>query len=210
MENKFNSRTNQAYNNVFEVKITFIGYASYTKHCLTLENKIRTMLPNIINLIVLLVIPCLVVSCTSSQGKSEQKRELTDSSYYNPMSKLTLEQESAFDALTKIQTSTDEMNRLYSTFANIDQPCYPAETSFVVSQSELLYVMQQFIAKHCKNLLPEIQNQLAKSSVLAQKKYKVLHCTGLKSNDTNEKGLPMTGTWVMPNVLDRRDVILVW
>ena len=169
------------------------------------------MVPNIKKLLVLLFIPCLTTSCTSSQGRTEEKRELTDSNSYNtPVSELTQEQQSAFDALNKLQTSTDEMNRLYSTFANIDQPCYPADTSFEVLQSELLFVMQQFIAKHCKNLTPKIQNQLAKSSVLAQNEYTVLHCTGNKSNITYEKGLPMTGTWVMPNVLGRRDVILVW
>ena len=160
------------------------------------------MLLNIKKLLVLLFISCLTSSCTFSEGRNDQKRELTDSTSYNiPVSELTQEQQSAFDALNKLQTSTDEMNRLYSTFANIEQPCYPADTSFEVSQSELLFVLQQFIAKHCKNLKPEIQNQLTKSSVLAQKKYTVLHCTGNNSNVNYEKGLPMTGTWIMPNIL---------
>ena len=162
-------------------------------------------------LLVLLFFPCLIFSCTFGQEGNEQKRELTNStSYDNTVSELTQEQQSAFDALNTLQTSTDEMNRLYSTFANINQPCYPADTSFEVSQSELLIFMEQFISKYCQNLTPEIQNQLTKTSVLAQKKYTVLHCSGNKSNVTNEKGLPMTGTWVMPNVLGRRDVILVW
>ena len=136
------------------------------------------MLLNIEKLLIFLFIPCLISSCTFSQERDDQKRELTDSTSYNiPVSELTQEQQSAFDALNRLQISTDEMNRLYSTFANIKQPCYPADTSFEVSQSELLFVMQQFIAKHCKNLKPEIQNQLTNSSVLAQKKYTVLHCT---------------------------------
>ena len=98
-------------------------------------------------LLVILFFPCLIITCTFSQEGNEQKRELTDSnSYNNPISELTQDQQSAFDALNKLQTNTDEMNRLYSTFANIDQPCYPADTSFEVSQSELLMFMEQFIS----------------------------------------------------------------
>ncbi len=169
------------------------------------------MVQKIIKLSVVFFFPCVIVSCTLSQDGNKQKRELTDSaSYDNPVLELTQEQQSAFDALNKLQTSTDEMNRLYSTFANIGQPFYPADTSFEISQTELLIFMEKFISKHCQNLTPKIQIQLTKSSVLAQKKYTVLHCKGNNSNVNYEKGLPMTGAWVMPNVLGRRDVILVW
>ncbi|MCB0704218.1 MAG: hypothetical protein KDC34_02870 [Saprospiraceae bacterium] len=152
---------------------------------------------------ILLFFPFLTFSCTS-----EEKGKLPDSAFYNNTgSALTQEQQAAFDALNTLQTSTDEMNRLYSTFV---KPSYPADTSFEVSQSELRAFMEQFIYEHCQNLSPEIQNQLAKTAVLAQKKYTVLHCTENRSDIDYDKGLPMTGTWVIPNILNRRDVILVW
>lgn len=89
-------------------------------------------------ILVFLFSPYVLITCTFSQYGNQQKRELTDSiSYDNPVSELTQEKQSAFDALNKLQINTDEMNRLYSTFANIDQPCYPADTSIEVSQSEL-------------------------------------------------------------------------
>lgn len=158
------------------------------------------MLPIINKLFVLLLLICLSISCNFVQEGNEQKRELTQ------------EQESAFEALNTLQTSTDETDRLYSTFANLDHPFYPPDTSFEVSQSELLVFMEQFISKHCQNLTPEIQNELAKKAVLAQKKYTVLYCTATlsKSNINDEQGFPMKGTWVIPSVLDSRDVILVW
>jgi hypothetical protein len=161
--------------------------------------------------IVFLVLPYLTLSCTTAQEGTDQKLELTDSTFYNnTVSELTPEQQSAFDALNTLQVSTDEKNRLYSTFADIVQPCYPADTSFVISQSELLIVMKQIISKNCKNLTVEKQNELAATSVLAQEEYKILHCGDNSYNQNYENGLPMTGTWVMPSVIGRRDIILVW
>ncbi len=146
------------------------------------------------NLIVILFIPCFLITCTFSQKKKEP----------------TPAQQSAFDALNRLQTSSDEMNRLYSTFPNIDHPFYPADTSFEISQSELLTFMEHFISKHYKRLTPEVQNQLAKSSVLAQETYKVLHCAEDGSVVNYENGIPMNGTWVLPNVSGQSDVILKW
>lgn len=164
--------------------------------------------------ILFLVLPFLVLSCTAAQERTDQKQELTDLPTSHPntytISELTPEQQSAFDALNTLQVSTDEKNRLYSTFANIGQPCYPADTSFVISQSELLIVMKQFISKYCKNLAVEKQNELAATSVLAQEEYKILHCRDNSYDENYENGLPLTGTWLMPNVLGRRDVIIVW
>ncbi len=166
------------------------------------------MIDKIKSLLVLLIFPCVIITCTFSQEGKKEKKEMTNSN--KPVSELTQEQQSAFDALNELQTSTDEMNRIYSTFPNIEQPCYPADTSFEISQSELLTFMEKFISKHCQNLSSEHQVQLTKSSVLAQKKYTVLHCADYESNVNYENGLPMTGTWIMPNVLGRRDVILAW
>ena len=164
--------------------------------------------------IILLVLPYLIFSCTAAQEGTDQKQELTDfpASYPNSdtVSELTQEQQSAFDALNTLQVSTDEKNRIYSTFADIFQPCYPADTSFVISQSELLIIMKQFISKYCKNLAVEKQNELAATAVLAQEEYKILHCRDNSYDENYENGLPMTGTWIMPSVLGRRDVILVW
>lgn len=70
--------------------------------------------------------------------------------------------------------------------------------------------MKQFVSKYCQNLSKDMQDELAKSSVLAQKEYTVLYCNNESANQNFKNELPMSGTWVMPNVLGRRDVIIVW
>ena len=166
------------------------------------------MIPILKRLFVCLCLLCIVGSCMVMQNEDEDKNELPNSNIY--VAELTQEQQAAFDALNTLQTSTDEKNRLYSTFPNIKQPCYPADTSFEVSQLELQHFMKKFIEQHCQNLTLEHQLELTKSSVLAQQQYTVWYCKEENSMVNYKKGIPMTGTWVMPNVLGRRDVILVW
>ncbi|MEO0338931.1 MAG: hypothetical protein AAF242_06930 [Bacteroidota bacterium] len=152
------------------------------------------------SLLVLLSLSCISISCTPYPNGNEG----------DALSALTTEQQAAFDALNTLQTSTDERNRLYSSFPNADLPCYPSDTSFEVSQSELLAYMESFISKHCQNLSPESQRQLAQAAVLAQKKYTLLHCPANGSTVDYTKGLPTTGIWILPKVLDRRNVTLEW
>ena len=122
---------------------------------------------------------------------------------------LTPEQQAAFDALNTLQVSTDSRNRLYSTFAGTVQPCYPPDTTLIISQADALAAMKQFVAKHCTNLTIKVRNELAAKSVLAQDEYTLSLCLD-HAAVTDENGVPMTGTWVMPNVLGRRDVVMVW
>lgn len=123
---------------------------------------------------------------------------------------LTPKQQAAFDALNKLQVSTDERNRLYSTFAGIFQNCYPPDTSLTISQSELLKAMKQFVTFNCKNLTTEERDTLAATSILAQKEYTLSLCLGNSTNINYKNGPPMSGTWVLTSVLGRRDVIIVW
>ena len=126
--------------------------------------------------ILLLLLPYLAFSCSPAQERTDKKLPLSNpGDQIKRVSELTSAQQSAFDALNSLQTSTDQMNRLYSTFANLEQPCYPADTSFMISQSELLIVLKQFISNNCTKLTVEEQNELAETSVLAQEEYKILH-----------------------------------
>ncbi len=161
--------------------------------------------------IILWVLPYLILSCSPAQERTDKKLPLTNRGYQiNTVAELTPAQQSAFDALNTLQTNTDQMNRLYSTFPNIEQACYPADTSFKVSQSELLIVMKQFISNNCTKLALAEQNELVATAVLAQEEYQILHCSNNPLTENYDNGLPATGTWVMPSVLGRRDVILVW
>ena len=180
-------------------------------HCRLLGKRTRTMLPTRNRLYTLLSLSCLIFSCMPAQDGNKQGQEIVDSTKnVNIVQELTPIQQSAFDALNTLQVSTDSNNRLYSTFANIVQPCYPADTSFVISQSELLSAMTQFVKENCKFLNLGLQEELAKDAVLAQEEYIVKYCPGFLSNMKYGKEIPRKGIWVLPNVLDRRDVILVW
>ena len=108
-----------------------------------------------------------------------------------------------------LQTNTDEVGRLYSTFPNIEQSCYPADSSFEISQSELLVFIQIYVSRHCQNMEVAMQSSLVEKAVLAQKQYLVLHCSSTEVVDY-DKGLPMLGTWVLPGILGWRDLILKW
>lgn len=177
---------------------------------------LNALLVNMKVLFMLLMLPFLLSACSSSNKRSDQEQQTTYSLPTNmatnleTISEITPEQQSAFDALNTLQVSTDEMNRLYSTFANITQPCYPADTSFIITQSELLIYMKQFVSQNCQNLKEAIRNELAETSVLAQEEYTVFYCGGHSSIQNYNNGPPMLGTWVMSGILGRRDVILVW
>lgn len=161
---------------------------------------------------ILIILSTILFSCSEAQENKSQKQEKINllTSYIDSIPELTPVQQKAFDALNTLQTSTDEKNHLYSTFANINQPFYPADTSIVITQSQLLTYMKQFVSKYCQNLSNDMQDELAKNSVLAQEEYTVLYCNNESANQNFNNGLPMSGTWVIPNVLGRRDVIIIW
>lgn len=161
---------------------------------------------------ILILLSTILFSCSEAQENKSQKQEKINltTSYVDSIPELIPVQQEAFNALNTLQTSTDEKNHLYSTFANINQPFYPADTSFVITQAQFLTYMKQFVSKYCQNLSKDMQDELAKSSVLAQEEYTVLYCNDESTNQNFINGLPMSGTWVMPNVLGRRDVIIVW
>ncbi len=161
---------------------------------------------------ILIFLSIVLFSCSETQENKGQNREKINltTSFVDSIPELTQVQQEAFDALNTLQTSTDEKNHLYSTFANINQPCYPADTSIVITQAQFLTYMKQFVSKYCQYLDEDIQDELAKASVLAQEEYTVLYCNNEASNQNFKNGLPMSGTWVLPNVLGRRDVIIIW
>lgn len=166
--------------------------------------------------IVFTMLALFFYACFHSNNEPNRVHETSDEQLANRSESLeakvepTLEQQSAFEALNTLQVSTDKRNRLYSTFAGIDQPCYPPDTSFVISQSELLFAIKAFVETNCKNLSIKERNQLTKRAVLAQKDYTLSLCLDNVSIVDFENGTPMMGTWVMPSILERRDLIIVW
>lgn len=158
----------------------------------------------------------LLVSCSSGSDRSnnvEAASSQNDSLLAiptDPIEELSSEQQLALDALDTFQMNTDERGRVYSTFAGLEQPCYPPDTVFTISQAELLAAMNQFVDLHCKNMSVETRTRLAAEAVMAQEEYTLALCTDGSQELSFKNGLPLQGVWVMPYVLGRRDVVLVW
>jgi hypothetical protein len=146
----------------------------------------------------------LILSC------SEPNKNKKSIPFKNTATEITLKQESAFEALNTLQVSTDNRNQLYSTFAGINQSCYPPDTSLTISQEELLEAMEQFVTIHCTGLSPVERNKLASASVRAQEEYTVHLCLKEIERTNSNKRIPRKGIWILPNVLERRDIIINW
>lgn len=163
------------------------------------------------NTLLLLALPCLVAACGPSEEEKKQYQTIADAQAYNTtFDSLTVEQEAASDAWTTLQVSSDQPSRLYSTFAAMNQPCYPPDTSLIITQAELLTAMKQFVNKHYTKLPVEQCDQLAATAPLSQASYAVLHCRSEAAKSDYANGLPQEGIWVMPSVLGRRDLVIHW
>ncbi|MEM6806090.1 MAG: hypothetical protein AAF696_32130 [Bacteroidota bacterium] len=166
------------------------------------------------NNILLLLSMFFLPACSLPTEKSEGERGAAEKN--NPIQnweivfELNPEQDSAFEALNTLQVSTDEKNRLYSTFAGMLHACYPPDTSLRISQADFLAAMRQFITSNCKDISDEEADKLAASSVLAQEEYTLAICFPDSADPSYEKGIPRIGMWILPKVLGRRDIVLQW
>ena len=84
----------------------------------------------------------LVASCRPGHSSSSSKTTPENASIENKEREypkvLSASQEMALDALNELQISTDEQNRIYSTFAGIEHPCYHSDTLLRMTQGEFL------------------------------------------------------------------------
>lgn len=157
-----------------------------------------------------------LLACTSSPQQSSIELPELDSlpakyiTTHDSLPKITEEQEVALEALNTLQVSTDERNRLYSTFQWAALPCHTPDTIIMISQSEFLHAMNTFVDVNCSALPLEQRQELASQSVRAQENYQVAICLEDPNNTTFTNGVPLSGTWVLRNVLYRRDVVMVW
>lgn len=158
---------------------------------------------------------CLLLvylSCTTNNKKAKQQNSsnfVPFKSIQNSDTLLTTKQQTAFDALNSIQV---QGIYLYSTFSGIHHNCLPPDTSFVISQAELLVAIETLLERHYKHIKAEQRAKLANESVLAQEEYLVLQCKGY-SNGTmydKSKNIPNSGSWILPKILGRRDIVIEW
>ena len=155
----------------------------------TMTNKVEKILDTTRISALLITVSYVAFSCTIAQERTDQKEELPLPPFDTTLF-LTLEQEAAFDALNEIQI---QGTQLYSTFSGIHHECFPPDTSFVISQAELLIVIEDLLIQNYPNIPPKEQSKLANQAVLAQEEYLVIQCNG---------------SWILPEVLNQRDIII--
>jgi hypothetical protein len=161
-------------------------------------------------IILFLAVLAFLLGCTNSD-KSDDLSFNPPVNYDTSIVETTIQQQEAFDALNALQL--ESKGHLYSTFVNIDHPCFPPDSSFVITQNELLKSIQELLEIHSSLSLDE-QKRLSELAVLAQEKYTVFRCTSSALNQEELKlgikATKMKTTWVLPNVLGIRDVVLTW
>lgn len=161
-----------------------------------------------------IIVLMLSVSCAHISDNERRHQERGAQAENNNETKaqegLTPDQQMALDALNQLQLGTDEKNRLYSTFPGIDHSCFPPDTSLTLTQEEFLVVMKHFVLTFCQQMDSLEREELAENAALAQEQYLVSLCLDDTKKEFGEKGLPMKGIWILPQVLNKRDVVIGW
>ncbi len=142
----------------------------------------------------------LALSACVSQNKEptpDHSSSLISSTIHpDSLPDLTLEQQNAFDAFNMLQQRTE--GQLYSTFIGSVYPCEQPDSIFNISRNELYEAIHKLLLNDNVEIPTEERKKLISEAILAQETYTVEQCFG------------SSGTWVLRNVLDRRDIILEW
>ena len=162
--------------------------------------------------ILFLIASLFLYACNIDQDVKNREVYNDTIPYSTPDSlmQLTMDQEASFDALNSIQVNGEH---LYSTFSGVPHDCSsPPDTSFIISRDEFQDALEELLRRYYSNLSSEKQAELASIAVLAQEEYSVLQCNDY-SVETIQNGkqiFPMAGSWILPKVLGRRDIIIKW
>lgn len=119
----------------------------------------------------------------------------------NERLELTDEQEQSFDALNTLQVNSGY--HLHSTFVNSEPHCSPPDSVFTISKKEFEKALKELGVLYFTDLSKKQQSKLSKAASLAQDEFTIEHCT---SSPNRSK----SGTWIIRNLLGRRDVIIKW
>jgi len=158
----------------------------------------------------------LILSCKQAVDEKEHKLDAMIASIKEieivPGS--LAEQEKAFEALNTLQVRM-KGEHLFSTFSGISHNCNRPDSIFVISQSDLKKAMDSLVASYGTDIPLEEQSQLVENAVLAQENYVVQSCYGssmqlVEGAFESIQSHSLQGTWILPKVVDKRDVVIIW
>ena len=127
----------------------------------------------------------------------------------NVLKKQTDQEKEALEALTQLQINADIENSIYLTFGNTNHNQLPSDSSFTISQETFKLVLLDYTEKHHKNISEEKRINWVETSVKAKTSYKVYYCRNKSENSELKNGLPLSGAWILPSVLNK-DIVLIW
>ena len=120
-----------------------------------------------------------------------------------------MQEEEALEALTHLQINADIENSIYLTFGNTNHNQLPSDSSFTISQETFKLVLLDYTEKHHKNISEEKRINWVETSVKAKSSYKVYYCRNQSEKAKLKNGLPLSGAWILPSVLNK-DIVLIW
>ncbi len=120
-----------------------------------------------------------------------------------------MQEEEALEALTQLQINADIENSIYLTFGNTNHNQLPSDSSFTISQETFKFVLLDYTEKHHSNISAEKRIDWVEASVKAKTSYKVYYCRNQSKNSELKNGLPLSGAWILPSVLNK-DIVLIW
>ena len=151
----------------------------------------------------LFILFCLsLYSCNdSAQSNSVDQSNLVNTK--------TRQEGEALEALTQLQINADIENSIYLTFGNTNHNQLPSDSSFTISQETFKFVLLDYTEKHHSNISAEKRIDWVEASVKAKTSYKVYYCRNQSKNSELKNGLPLSGAWILPSVLNK-DIVLIW
>lgn len=155
----------------------------------------------------------LLFACHSQEEAEPQVQKQAAMDYSDGLASfdsLSPAQEKAFNLLDSLQTSSDQAHRLFSTFPGSYHEGFPPDSSLSLSSSQFKTALQQFIRQNYARYSEEESNNLAQQIALLQEDYQLLLCLPESSSREFSTTPAQEGIWVLPKLLGRRDLVLVW
>jgi hypothetical protein len=119
----------------------------------------------------------------------------------------------AMNAFTEIQVNGDGRMMLYLTFPNIDhRECYGEVSTFEISREEFHDALLDIMSKNNHRITDLERSKLAAVASLPSALYKVTTCgstTELSESNSGETP-PRKGTWIIPAIFGRSDLLINW
>jgi len=153
--------------------------------------------------LILFILFCVILHGCSNSVKSNSKPET------NLVKKQTTQEKEAIAALTKLQLNADIKNSIYLTYAHTNHNQLPSDSSFTISQETFRSVLFHYVKIHHKNIPDEKRANWVEASVKAKNTFDVYYCRDKTKKVVNKDGLPHSGTWILPDVLNR-DIVIIW